>query len=163
MSATFYKYGDWARAGTFLADLAPRSKKLSEEALRLQADKFKDKLEAHIDNQDIRWIPLTEDTVRQKKESNVAQMAWYETGTLRNNVEIRKIKSPEADVVIFVGFSPWRKHEYAGISMSHLANIIEYGWGAIPPRPLIRPTFDEVESEMYADVVKLGNDIVNGD
>lgn len=161
MSATFYKYGDWARAGTFLADLAPRSKKLSEEALRLQADKFKDKLEAHIDNQDIRWIPLAPSTLKKKVAKPPEQM-WFDTGTLRDNVEIRKIKSPEADTVIFVGFSPWRHHDEADMSMSHLANIIEYGWGAIPPRPLIRPTFDEVESEMYADVVKLGNDIVNG-
>lgn len=165
------KYGDWARAGAFLADLAPRSKQKSEEFLRAQAEEFKKIVIGHIERQDLPWVALSKNTIRSKKANKTIH--YVETGEFKDSMEVRKVKSSAKDVVIFAGFSPWATHTSGGtsIKMSAIMEMNEYGyaglsksgkWYGIPPRPLLRPSYDEAEKNFKADMYRLGKDLVKG-
>jgi len=81
---------------------------------------------------------------------------YVETGFLRDNLQVRRIKSVKNGVTIFVGASAWQRTPQ-GLKFSDLMIWLEYGTDKIPPRPLIRPTFDELEpilKEGYRDILE---------
>lgn len=166
------KYGDWARAGAFLANWAPNSVDECQKELRDQAEKFKKIVLGHIERQDLPWVAFSPNTIRSKKANKTIH--YVETHEFRNSMEVRKIKSSAKDVVIFAGFSPWATHTSGGysIKMSSIMEMNEYGFVGlsksgkrygIPPRPLLRPSYDEAEKNFKADMYRLGNRLVRGD
>lgn len=165
------KYGDWARAGAFLANWAPNSVEECQKELKKQAEYFKEIVLGHIERQDLPWVALSPNTIRSKKKNK--RIHYVETGEFRKSMEVRKVKSSAKDVVIFAGFSPWATHTSGGtsIKMSAIMEMNEYGyaglsksgkWYGIPPRPLLRPSFDEAEKRFNADMTSLGNKLVKG-
>ena len=73
---------------------------------------------------------------------------YVETGFLKDNLKVRKVKSPKNGVTYFIGADAWTTHKPSGLKFSNLMIYLEYGTSKIPPRPLIRPTLDEVEQEI---------------
>ena len=92
----------------------------------------------HIDAQDLGWTPLSEDTVRQKDGS---ETIYVDTSWLRDNLSVRRVKGG----TVFIGASPWKVHQPSGRKFSELMMFQEYGTSTQPPRPLVRPTWEEVE------------------
>ena len=72
------------------------------------------------------------------------QTIYVETGYLKNNLQVKRIKSVAKGITIFVGASAWTRTP-EGIKLSDLMIWLEYGTDNSPPRPLIRPTWGEVE------------------
>lgn len=135
------KYGDWEKAGAVLqtlnANLVPAfSLKVDE-----QGKIVLNKLLEHIEKQDLNWVPLSPKTIALKGGS---ETIYVDTGYLRENLNVRRIKSPKNAYTIFIGASPWKRTP-KGEKFSNIMLWLEYGTDKIPPRPLIRPTWAEVK------------------
>lgn len=110
----------------------------------------------HIDAQDLPWTPLSERTIQLKGGS---EEIYVETGYLRDNLQVRRVKSVANGVTLFVGASAWKRTP-SGAKFSDLLIWLEYGTDKIPPRPLIRPTWDEVEPILKDNWRSLLEDII---
>ena len=133
--------GDWNKAGVYLRNLAVKLKPAFEGQLWEDGQFVLDKMRSHIDNQDLNWTPLAEKTIALKGGDDTI---YVETGQLRDGLVVRRIKSTTKGSTIFVGASPWKRHE-GGMKMSDLMIWLEYGTDKIVPRPLVQPTIEEVE------------------
>lgn len=135
------KFGDWTRAGAILqglnVHLCPAFKAQIEEDGQL----ILKTLINHIDSQDLPWTPLSKKTIELKGGNDTV---YVETGFLKNNLRVRKVRSVSNGITLFVGASAWQKTP-DGVKFSDLMIWLEYGTDKIPPRPLIRPTWKEVE------------------
>lgn len=154
------KTGDWKRAGVVLkglsVNLCPSFKAQMDEDGKL----ILDTLVGHIAKQDLPWVPLSPTTVRIKRGKDTV---YVDTGYLKNNLSVRRIKSAKDSYTIFIGASPWKRHKPSGRKFSDILIWLEYGTSKIPPRPLIRPTWRELEpiirshwSEVVKSLVRTG-------
>lgn len=133
--------GDWNKAGVYMKSLAVKLKPAFEAQLWEDGQLVLEKMRGHIDSQDLSWTPLSERTIELKGGDDTI---YVETGQLRNGLTVRRIKSSAKGSTIFVGASPWKRHN-GGMKMSDLLIWLEYGTDKIPPRPLVQPTIEEVE------------------
>ena len=143
--------GDWKKAGIVLKALEEKLPEHAQEKLYECGEMLLDALKGHIERQDLPWIP--------KKDGG---LVYIDTGYLKDNLAIRKIKSSVKGSTIFVGASPWKTHKPSGLKMSDLMTILEYGRrdGRIPARPLIRPTWNEMEDKIKKEMAKIGVEII---
>lgn len=147
------KYGDWAKAGVMLKALSVKLMPLAQIKLYENGNLVLKTIKGHIENQDLSWTPLAKNTIYKKGGEEI----YIETGALKDGLSIRKIKSSKDDVTIFIGASPWKKHAPSGLKYSDLMMYLEYGTSTIPPRPLIQPTYDELENKLksgWEDVIR---------
>lgn len=150
--------GDWNRAGLHMHNIAARLRP-EFEALMLSDGQFVlEKMRGHIDSQDLGWTPLTEHTIELKGGNSTILV---ETGALRDGLIVRRVKSSASGLTLFIGASPWKSHP-SGMSMSQLMIWIEGGTSRMPPRPLIKPTIDEVKDILQSHWVDLMKEIVMG-
>lgn len=146
-------YGDWAKAGVVLKSLNVKLMPLAQAKLDENGKLILDTLKSHIDMQDLNWTPLAKNTIYKKGGDKIL----VETGALKDGLVVRKIKSAKDDYTLFIGASPWKTHKPSGLKMSDLMIYLEYGTGRVPPRPLIQPTYDELESKLkdgWEEVIK---------
>lgn len=141
MGAYVSKFGDWTKAGIVLqglsVNLLPAFKAQIEEDGELILKTLLD----HIDAQDLPWTPLSQRTIELKGGDSTI---FVETGFLKDNLQVRRVKSVANGITLFVGASAWKRTP-DGVKLSDLMIWLEYGTDKIPPRPLIRPTWEEVE------------------
>ena len=135
------KFGDWTRAGVVLQGLSVNLVPAFKAQLDDDGNLILKTLLDHIDAQDLPWIPLAERTIELKGGDKTI---YVETGFLKDNLQVRRVKSVANGVTLFIGASAWKKTP-EGVKLSDLMIWLEYGTDKIPPRPLIRPTWDEVE------------------
>lgn len=153
MSFSLQMTGDWNRAGVYLRNLAVKLKPAFEAQLYEDGEFVLDIMRDHIDSQDLNWTPLADRTVELKGGDSTI---YVETGQLRDGLVVRRIKSAVKGSTIFIGASPWKRHE-SGMKMSELMIWLEYGTDKIPPRPLVQPTFEEVKDllkDHWEDLMK---------
>lgn len=158
MSISIKKYGDWSRAGAVLRGIQVNLFPAFTAQITKDGDLILKTLQGHIDRQDLPWVPLSRKTIEMKNGNDTI---YIETGWLRDNLSVRKIKSSKKDFSIFIGASPWKTHP-SGVKFSDLMIWLEYGTNKIPPRPLIRPTWDEVEPVIKESWRGILEDVVKG-
>ena len=140
------KFGDWTKAGVVLQSLSSNKIVPAFSAqIKEDGNLVLEHIISHIDSQDLNWTPLSERTIELK---NGDETIYVETGFLKSNLKVRKVKAPKNGVTYFIGADAWTKHP-SGLKFSDLMIYLEYGTASIPARPLIRPTFDELE-----DIIK---------
>lgn len=138
------KFGDWTKAGIILQSLSSGKIVPAMSAqLKDDGDIILEKIVGHIDSQDLNWTPLAEPTIALKSGD---ETIYVETGFLKSNLKVRKVKAPKNGVTYFIGADAWTKHSPSGLKFSDLMIYLEYGTANIPARPLIRPTFEELEA-----------------
>lgn len=150
--------GDWNRAGLYMRNLAVKLKPAFEAQLYEDGKFVLEKMQGHIDNQDLNWTPLAQRTVELKGGDTTI---YVETGQLRDGLTVRRIKSSVKGSTIFIGASPWKRHN-SGVKMSDLMIWLEYGTDKIPPRPLIQPTIEEVEDILKEHWKDLMEELIKG-
>lgn len=150
--------GDWNRAGLHLQNLAVRLKPAYEAKLYEDGEFVLETMRGHIDSQDLSWTPLSQHTIELKGGDDTI---YVETGQLRNGLSVRRIKSTVKGSTIFIGASPWKRHE-GGMKLSDLLIWLEYGTDKIPPRPLVEPTIKEVEDILKNHWKELMEELVKG-
>lgn len=155
---TLQMRGDWNRAGLWLKNIAVRLKPAFEAQLMEDGEFVLKTMQDHIDNQDLSWTPLSSHTIELKGGDDTI---YVDTGQLRDGLTVRRIKSTVKGSTIFIGASPWKRHE-GGMKMSDLLIWLEYGTDKIPPRPLVEPTIEEVEKILKDNWKELFKEIVKG-
>ena len=145
MSFSLTMTGDWQRAGITLKHIQTQLAPAFKAQLYEDGEFILEKLQGHIDSQDLGWTPLSDSTIRLKHGDSTI---YVETGELRDGLVVRRIKSASNGCTVFVGGSPW-KHHSSGLTMCELTIYLEYGTSKMPARPLIRPTYEEVQ-----DIIK---------
>lgn len=158
MSLSLKMTGDWNRAGIHLQNLAVKLRPAFQAQFDEDGEFVLKTMQGHIDKQDLSWIPLAERTIELKGGDTTI---YVETGALRNGLSVRRIKSSVNGSTIFVGASPWKRHE-GGMKLSDLLIWLEYGTDKIPPRPLVQPTMKEVEKVLKDHWKDLFSDLVRG-
>lgn len=141
MGLSMKKYGDWAKAGIVLQGLSKNLTPAFQAQLKEDGELILSELRGHIDKQDLNWVPLSEHTIELKGGSDTV---YVETGFLYNNLKVRKVRAPKNGVTFFIGADAWTTTP-SGEKFSDLMIWLEYGTDKIPPRPLIRPTWEEIE------------------
>lgn len=141
MSKYVSKFGDWTRAGVVLQGLSVNLLPAFKAQIEEDGELILKTLLNHIDAQDLPWTPLSERTIELKGGDKTI---YVETGFLKDNLQVRRVKSVANGMTLFVGASAWKRTP-EGVKLSDLMIWLEYGTDKIPPRPLIRPTWDEVE------------------
>lgn len=152
------KFGDWTRAGIILQALSKNILPAFKFRLKEDGDYVLEKLKGHIDAQDLSWTPLAESTIALK---NGDSTIYVETGFLRDNLKVRKVRSPRDGVTFFIGANAWDKNP-DGVKLSDLMIWLEYGTANIPARPLIRPTLDEVDKVLRSNWTNLLRELIRG-
>lgn len=150
--------GDWNRAGLYMQNLAVKLKPSFEAQIWSDGHFVLEKMQGHIDSQDLGWTPLSPHTIELKGGDSTILV---ETGALRNGLTVRRIKSTASGSTIFVGASPWKGHP-SGMSMSTLMIWLEGGTDRMPPRPLIKPTIEEVKGILTDHWAGLMKELVKG-
>lgn len=150
--------GDWNKAGIYLRNLAVKLRPAFEAQLYEDGQLILDTIKGHIDAQDLNWTPLSERTIELKGGDDTI---YVETGELYDGLTVRRIKSATKGSTIFVGASPWKRHKN-GMKMSDLMIWLEYGTDKIPPRPIIRPTHEEVQKVLQQHWKELFEDLCKG-
>ena len=148
--------GDWNRAGVYLQNLAVKLKPAFEGQLYEDGELVLQTMRGHIESQDLSWTPLAERTVELKGGDTTI---YVETGALKDGLTVRRIKSSVKGSTIFIGASPWKRHD-GGMKMSDLMIWLEYGTDKIPPRPLVQPTIEEVEKTIKDNWKDLMKDLI---
>ena len=155
----FSKFGDWTKAGKVLQGLQVNLCPAFKAQLKEDGDLILSTIQGHIDKQDLGWIPLSSKTIEIKRGNSTI---YVDTGYLRDNLEVRRVKSPKDGLTLFIGASAWKRTP-SGVKFSDLMIWLEYGADKIPARPLIRPSWEEVESivknnwkELLGDLVQTG-------
>ena len=134
--------GDWKKAAILLKNLEKKLAPYMDGTLYEKGEFVLKRLHEHIENQDLNWTPLSERTVELKGGSTTI---YFETGQLKDGLVVRRLKSDVKGSTIIIGASPWKTHKPSGEKMSNIMMWLEYGTDKIPPRPLIRPTYDEIK------------------
>lgn len=137
-------YGDWNKCGALLKVLSTQLMPVFQAKLYEDGKLVVEKMQGHIDSQDLPWKQLSDITVKLKQDEQI----YLETGYLRDNIGVRKIKSKKDEVSYFVGASPWKTHPSSGEKFSDIMMYMEYGTATQPPRPLVQPTFNEVKDKL---------------
>lgn len=156
MGLSVQKYGQWSEAGIALKNLTAKLNPTFQAQLTSDGNLVLQKLRGHIDAQDLSWKPLSARTIQLKNGNDTI---YVETGFLRDNLEVRKIKSSTYGITLFVGASAW-KTTREGVKLSDLMIWLEYGTNRIPARPLIRPTWEEVKSILQDNWKKCLGDLI---
>ena len=151
MGLRITKTGDWDKARLAVDGINTRLVPFIKATIFSSGKFVLKKLQGHIDSQDLNWTPLSEKTVELK---NGDETIYVETGFLRNNLEVIKVKSSKKDITYFIGASANKTHP-SGVSFCDLMIWLEYGTDKMPPRPLIRPTLEEVNDILHSSWLKI--------
>lgn len=155
------KFGDWTKAGQILQVLSSGGIVPAFQAqLKDDGELILKTLKGHIDNQDLNWVPLSNKTIELK---NGSETIYVETGFLKDNLKVRKVRSPKNGITYFIGADAWTTHKPSGLKFSDLMIYLEYGTTNIPPRPLIRPTMEELENTIKNHWTTLLKNLVKGE
>lgn len=138
-------FGQWVEAGVVLKNITAKLNPTFQAQMTEDGEMILQKMVGHIDAQDLGWTPLSDHTIELKNGNSTI---YVETGYLRGNLEVRRIRSSAFGATLFIGASSAKTHP-SGENFSNIMIWLEKGTNKIPPRPLIEPTWEEVE-----DIVK---------
>lgn len=150
------KFGDWTRAGVVLQGLSVSLVPAFKAQITADGELVLNRLLHHIEAQDLPWVPLAERTVQLKGGDRTI---YVETGFLSENLQVRRVRSVSDGMTLFIGASAWKRNP-DGVKLSDLMIWLEYGTDKMPPRPLIRPTWTEVEPTIKANWRALLQDLI---
>ena len=134
------KYGDWDKVSKVLHGLSINIFPMFEAQISEDGELYLKVVREHIEAQDLDWEPLSERTVELKQGN---ETIYVDTGYLRDNLEVLKVKSDANSSTMFIGASEW-KTTPKGEKFSDLMIWLEYGTDKMLPRPLLRPSWEEV-------------------
>lgn len=149
--------GEWTRAGIMLKSIQASIRPVAHAKLYETGELVVERMIENIESQSISWTPLSEDTVRQKGGNNTI---YVDSGTLKDKLSVRRVATKNNRSTIFIGASTWKTHQPSGLRFSDLMIFLEYGTRNIPARPLVRPTWHEVEKEVENSLGSILTDLI---
>lgn len=147
------RFGDWAKANIVLQTLATCLTPAYVAQLQADGDFVLQEIKRHIEEQDLTWSPLSENT-RKRQAVQGEDAIYVDTGFLYNNLRVLKVKSKANGATFFVGADA-HVTTPTGSKLSDVLIWLEYGTLDMPPRPLIRPTWEDVKPVLKAHWTEL--------
>lgn len=151
-------FGQWSEAGVVLKNISAKLNPTFQAQMTEDGEMILEKLRGHISAQDLGWTPLSDHTVELKNGNTTI---YVETGYLMNNLEVRKVRSTTFGATLFIGASAWKTHP-SGVKFSDLMIWLENGTSKMPARPLIQPTWEEVQDIVKSNWEKCLKDLISG-
>lgn len=159
MSMTMTKTGDWEKLSQLFSRLKSSGIKLAFKAKANDLGELVvEKIQGHIQSQDLAWTPLSEKTIELKMGDD---RVYIETGLLMNSF-VARVETKGSDTVLYVGVDPDTQSQ-DGAKLSDVLIYMEYGTDSQVPRPLIRPTFNEVTPIIKKEVAETLKKVLRGE
>lgn len=117
-----------------------------------------EKIQGHIDDQDLSWTPLSDRTIELKSGDS---RIYIQTGLLRDSFKVLKVELAGTDTKVYVGVDPSVTTE-DGTSVSDILMYMEYGTDKQVPRPLVQPTFEELKPLLKKECMEQLRDLLRG-
>jgi hypothetical protein len=153
------KTGDWDLVSKVLRAVTVRLSPAFRAKIEETGELILETLKGHIDAQDLSWTPLSARTIELKGGDDTI---YVETGWFYNNLEVKKVKSTSQNITFFIGGSNQKVHPESGVKLDELFIWLEYGTDKIPPRPLVRPTEEELEPIVKAVLGETFEAVIGG-
>lgn len=153
------KTGDWDKVSKLLHNLSTNMFSAFKVEIQDNGELFLQAVVDHIDNQDLSWEPLSDRTIELKGGDDTI---YVETGFLRDNLKALKVTSTMKKISFFVG-APSTVRTSEGVKLSDLMVWLEYGTDKITARPLLRPTWGEIEPVIKNNLRTLVESLLRGD
>lgn len=137
--------GDWGRFKKFANNFGKDMKSSAKDLQKKQATMIKEDIIEGVTSQSRGLKPLAKATVETKGHGTIL----VDTSEMINSFEIQN----HGDTAII---SPQGTHK-SGLTNEELATIHEYGTNKIPPRPFVRPVYDEYKDKVpkeYLDLIE---------
>lgn len=150
--------GDWGRVNKYFQNLSEKLKPSFTLQVWEDGEMVLEELNNHIDSQDLGWTPLSNKTIEIKGGDTTILV---DTGELKNGIEVKRVKDTSNGSTIYIGFPSDKRHS-SGMSMSELMIWLEYGTDKIPPRPLVKPTIDDVSDMIRKNWEGLMQELIKG-
>ena len=145
MSAT---YGDWNKLYAALDKLKNVEKEVDDDA-KQQAEMLKQAIQSYVIGQQGGWTPLSPYTVEKKGSSTIL----IETGTMINSLTVDKVG--EADYLVhFTGMNAEKSNEQVAVEN-------EYGTSTAPPRPFVRPVYEQEGKKAVEGVMNAIKELIS--
>lgn len=143
--------GDWDKASLMLMWLPGAVADMFHAKLYETGELVLERIKEHIDRQDLGWVKLAKRTIDEKGHDK----AYIDTGEFKEGLTVRRLSNTPKKSTILIGASPWKTHTDSGLKYTDLMIYLEYGSPKhkIPARPLIRPTWEEVEKEVKKEMI----------
>ena len=126
------KFGNWEAAARGLAVLGPELASAAMWGQQKAAEKYIKIVKGHIDNQDLGWVPLSENTNSGDTRILVDTEAYRSA-----------IKAWRTGYVYYAGVKSSATN-HRGTSIVDYATMHEHGWGHVPKRALWEPSYHEM-------------------
>lgn len=117
-----------------------------------------EKIQGHIDDQDLSWTPLSDRTIELKAGDS---RIYIQTGLLRDSFKVLKVELAGTDTKVYVGVDPSVTTE-DGTRVSDILMYMEYGTNKQVPRPLVQPTFEELKPLLKKECMEQLRDLLRG-
>lgn len=152
------KTGDWNLFRTKLNQLSTNLFPSAKAKLYENGKLVVEKIEGHIDRQDLPWVSLSEATLMQKSTTDI----YVETGALRDSFCVTKTKENSKGVTYHIGVSPTKVHPESGMKYTDILMYMEYGTLTQPSRPLIQPTNREIQNQLKQEWIQFLKEEIGG-
>lgn len=161
MKLSIKKTGAWDKVPKILNGLRKNLVPAFVAQIQSDGELYLQTIIDHIDRQDLNWVPLSERTIELKGGDDTV---YVETGFLIDNLKVLKVTSTKKKVEFFIG-APNTVRTSEGVKLSDLMIWLEYGTDKIPARPLLRPSWSEIEPiiknnmrELLTTLIKTGGE-----
>lgn len=138
-------FGDWRKAGTMTAGLAPTVKRAIRTGQEAGAKKLIKIVKDHLLNQDLNWAPISARAKKNDPRILIDSQAY-----------LTSIKYWQEGYNVMIGV-PRGLTEPSGMEIAKVANIHEKGLSkrGIPARPLWGPSIQEMNGKSGMDAIVL--------
>lgn len=159
MPMSMTKTGDWDKLNQVLSKIKSSGIVPAFKAkLNDMGDYVVEKIQGHIQLQDLSWRPLSEKTIELKFGDD---RVYIETGLLMNSF-CAKVVTQGSDACLYVGVDP-DVTTNDGTKLSDVLIYMEYGTDSQVPRPLIQPTAKEVAPVIKKEVAEAIKKVLRGE
>lgn len=154
MSMNIEFTGDWEKLFTLAKNMQKHYKAFIEVTLNEQGKITLNRILDHIERQDLSWKPLATSTIQLKGGSTEI---YLDTGGLYNAFTSSDVQGKGTkDMYVTVGVQEGARTK-EGVPYERILFWMEYGTDKMPPRSLIRATWEELQPQfekMWQDVMK---------
>ena len=142
-------YGDWDRLDRILKSLQ-RNRREYHDVIMDVGEEIADRIKELISSGSLNLEPLVAEYRAQKLADGYGDTILVRTGDYVNSIQVVDIepKGYDMDVFISVGDGMTR----TGISMQELAEFLEYGTSKMTGREPFKKSWEEMKSDIIAEV-----------
>ena len=140
--------GSWGKVSLLVNNLPKDLKTQAERLQESEAQRIANDIKNSLFNQTLNHVDIKQATKDGKNSSKIL----IETGELANSISV-------IDMGDKIYITPQGNH-HSGLSANELATIHEFGTDRVPPRPFIRPVYEDNKAEVVDNFEDLIENVI---